>query len=75
MREMDPSMLVGFLIQNEDDWFGWKRCVKHVQGKSIIHVADSHPANEQLNDSGRSVIDEVEPLSDEEEGTDMVHPT
>ncbi|KAG6014381.1 hypothetical protein E4U43_006603 [Claviceps pusilla] len=72
VREMDPSMLVGFLIQNEEDWFEWKRCVKHVQGKSIIHVADRHPANEQQNISGRSVFDEVEPLSDDEE-MDAVH--
>ncbi|KAG5984857.1 hypothetical protein E4U55_002936 [Claviceps digitariae] len=73
VREMDPSMLVGFLIQNEQDWFEWKRCVKHVQGKSIIHVADQHPANEQQNTSGRSVFDEVESLSDDEE-TERVHP-
>lgn len=72
VREMDPSMLVGFLIRTEEDWFEWKRCVKHVQGKSIIHVADCDPANENRNASGRSVIDEVEPLSDEEE-TDMVY--
>ncbi|KAG5925764.1 hypothetical protein E4U42_003988 [Claviceps africana] len=67
VREMDPSMLVGFLIQNEEDWFEWKRCVKHVQGKSIINVADRHPANDQQSISGRSIFDEVEPLSDNEE--------
>lgn len=59
-------MLIGFLIQNEDDWVEWKRCVKHVQGKSIIHVADCHPANEIRDATGRSVIDEVELLSDED---------
>lgn len=65
-------MLVGFLIRTEEDWFEWKRCVKHVQGKSIIHVADCDPATENWNASGRYVIDEVEPLSDEEE-TNMVY--
>ncbi|KAK2612231.1 Cysteine protease atg4 [Conoideocrella luteorostrata] len=73
IREMDPSMLVGFLIQTEADWFDWKSCVKHVQGKTIIHVADRHPANEQLDASGRSAVDEVEPLSDDE-GFDTHNP-
>lgn len=70
VREMDPSMLIGFLIQNEDDWIEWTRCVKHVQGKSIIHVADCHPANEMRDTSGRSAIDEVEPLSDDDNDED-----
>ncbi|OAA49519.1 Peptidase C54 [Metarhizium rileyi] len=70
VREMDPSMLIGFLIQNEGDWVEWKKCVKHVQGKSIIHVADCHPANEMRDASGRSVIDQVELLSDDDSGDD-----
>jgi cysteine protease ATG4 len=63
---MDPSMLIGFLIRSEDDWVEWKSCVKHVQGKAVIHVADYHPGNAMRDASGRSVIDEVELLSDDD---------
>ncbi|KAL2751951.1 hypothetical protein ACRALDRAFT_1066399 [Sodiomyces alcalophilus JCM 7366] len=71
VKEMDPSMLVGFLIQDEDDWEDWKRNVKHVQGKAIIHVADHDPrmVHECAVGERRSAIDEVEILSDSDNDT------
>lgn len=62
VREMDPSMLIGFLIRSEEDWRDWRRCVKHVQGKAIIHVADRNPMM-------GGAIDEVETLSDDDTDT------
>lgn len=70
MREIDPSMLVGFLIHNEEDWVQWRRRIEHVQGESIIHVADHHPANGQPNIGGRSVFDEVQSMSDDDDEPD-----
>ncbi|KAI9147894.1 putative cysteine protease ATG4 [Paramyrothecium foliicola] len=67
IREMDPSMLIGFLIRNEDDWVEWRRCVKHVQGKSIIHVADQDPILQGLGEGRAGAIDEVEILSDDDD--------
>ncbi|KAI5857276.1 cysteine protease ATG4 [Durotheca rogersii] len=64
VKEMDPSMLIGFLIRDEDDWRDWRRSVKHVQGKAIIHVSD-HDPTAHLHESGG--IDEVETLSDDED--------
>lgn len=66
IREVDPSMLVGFLIQDETDWEDWRRAVKHVQGKAIIHVADREPLP---HDAWRddSLLDEVETVSEEED--------
>ncbi|ROT37927.1 cysteine protease ATG4 [Sodiomyces alkalinus F11] len=71
VREMDPSMLVGFLILDEEDWEDWKRNVKHVQGKAIIHVADHDPrmVREGPVRERRSAIDEVEILSDGDSDT------
>lgn len=67
---MDPSMLIGFLIRSEDDWVEWRRCVKHVQGKAIIHVADRDPTLQGTGADGRKgAIDEVEPLSDDDGDT------
>ncbi|KAH6890994.1 hypothetical protein B0T10DRAFT_560266 [Thelonectria olida] len=71
VREMDPSMLIGFLIQSEEDWKDWRRCVKHVQGKAIIHVADHSPLLGGPAEGRESAIDEVEPLSDDD--ADTVH--
>ncbi|KAF2730267.1 putative cysteine protease ATG4 [Polyplosphaeria fusca] len=43
IREMDPSMLIAFLIQDADDFEHWKQGVVSVQGKSIIHVSQREP--------------------------------
>lgn len=64
IREVDPSMLIAFLIQTEEDWLDWRRCVKHIQGKAVIHVADCNPATRPLASQREAAIDEVEPLSD-----------
>ncbi|KAI2634529.1 cysteine protease atg4 [Xylaria nigripes] len=66
IKEMDPSMLIGFLIHDEEDWRDWRRSVKHVQGKAIIHVSDHDPVA-QLKDQG-GIIDKVETLSDDNDG-------
>ncbi|EHA50011.1 cysteine protease ATG4 [Pyricularia oryzae 70-15] len=68
IREMDPSMLIGFLILDEENWHAWKSSVKHVQGKSIITVSEHDPSKGSA--SGRpSAIDEVETLSDDDGDT------
>ncbi|KAF4992059.1 hypothetical protein FGRMN_7410 [Fusarium graminum] len=69
VREMDPSMLIGFLIRSEDDWQDWKRRVKHVQGKSIIHIAERNAVLGGSNEGRESAIDEVETLSDDDTDT------
>ncbi|KAK7992268.1 Cysteine protease atg4 [Apiospora saccharicola] len=65
IKEMDPSMLIGFLIQNEQDWQDWRRSVKHVQGKSIIHVSDHDPVAQAGEQD--SAINQVEAMSDDDE--------
>lgn len=71
IKEMDPSMLIGFLIRNEEDWVDWRRSVKHVQGKSIIHVSDHDPVA-QCEAQGSSFMDQVEAMSDDENDDDTV---
>ncbi|PNY29590.1 Cysteine protease ATG4 [Tolypocladium capitatum] len=72
VREIDPSMLIGFLVRSEDDWLEWRRCVKHVQGKAIIHVAESDPTTEGPTGQRDAAVDEVEPLSDDDDDGDTV---
>ncbi|KAI0024103.1 hypothetical protein F4780DRAFT_727537 [Xylariomycetidae sp. FL0641] len=69
IKEMDPSMLIGFLIRDEEDWADWRRGVKHVQGKTIIHVSDHDPVAQMDGQGGVDVMDAVEPLSDDDDDT------
>lgn len=64
MKEMDPSMLIAFLIRDENDWKDWRRAVQEVQGKAVVHVADREPV---LNTERDGAIDEVETFDDEED--------
>lgn len=65
IKDMDPSMLMGFLIRSEQDWQDWKRSAMEVQGKPIIHVFDSEPAPHGGFER-EGALDEVETLSDDE---------
>ncbi|RAL08435.1 cysteine protease ATG4 [Aspergillus homomorphus CBS 101889] len=62
LQDMDPSMLIGFLIQSEEDWQDWVNRVNSVKGRGIIHIIDevSHTPME------RNALDEVEVLDDTE---------
>ncbi|RCI11710.1 hypothetical protein L249_7437 [Ophiocordyceps polyrhachis-furcata BCC 54312] len=65
VREVDPSMLIGFLIRSHDDWQEWRRCTKHVQGKAVIHVADRALTTPAFGSQTRTAIDDVQALSDD----------
>ncbi|KAH6653705.1 hypothetical protein BKA67DRAFT_658049 [Truncatella angustata] len=71
IKEMDPSMLIGFLIRDEEDWVDWRRSVKHVQGKSVIHVSDHDPVA-QCEAQGSSFMDRVEAMSDDDNDGDAM---
>lgn len=65
VKDMDPSMLLGFLIADEDDWTNWKRRIASAPGKAIVHVVDQTPDYGQ----GRTeALDEVEALDDDSDG-------
>ncbi|KAL2261689.1 hypothetical protein VTK26DRAFT_3618 [Humicola hyalothermophila] len=66
VEDMDPSMLIAFLIKDEDDWDAWKSGVKHVQGKAIITVSPHDPAR-GMGSARPGAIDEVETLSDDDD--------
>ncbi|KZF18889.1 putative cysteine protease atg4 [Xylona heveae TC161] len=63
--EMDPSMLIGFLIRDEADWISWRERISKTPGKAIVNIASQQkPVHGQ--ELGRDdAIDEVEPLDDE----------
>lgn len=59
LEEMDPSMLVGFLIRDEADWNVWKSTIKDPAVQKIIHISSKPPTIRR-----GSVISE----SDDEDG-------
>ncbi|KAK0101507.1 Cysteine protease atg4 [Cadophora gregata] len=69
IKEMDPSMLIAFLIRDEKDWKEWRQAVREVQGKAVIHVAEKEPPFQGLGTEREGAIDEVETFDDEDDDT------
>ncbi|KAL4911827.1 hypothetical protein BDW62DRAFT_216968 [Aspergillus aurantiobrunneus] len=65
IQDMDPSMLIGFLIKDETDWEDWKARVTSSGGKPIINIlGESDSASWQ---GRREAPDEVETFDDDNE--------
>ncbi|KAL8654698.1 MAG: hypothetical protein Q9210_001344 [Variospora velana] len=67
IHDMDPSMLIGFLIRDRDDWDLWRRSVSQVQGKPVVHVADKEPVMDGQEARRQSTVYDVETLDDDED--------
>lgn len=63
VQDMDPSMLIGFLIKDEDDWTDWKRRIASTEGQAIIHIF-SMEAGSSSGHEREGALDEVEALDD-----------
>lgn len=70
VQEMDPSMLIGFLIRDEHDWETWCTQIKNVPGKGIVHIAKKISAQEGENPERDEAIDEVESFDEEDSEDD-----
>ncbi|KAK5114300.1 hypothetical protein LTR62_002551 [Meristemomyces frigidus] len=70
VTEMDPSMLLGFLIRSREDFEEWRGAVKEIAGKAIIHVHDKEPAY-TLGTERPGAVDEVEAWDEEVTGDDF----
>ncbi|KAL4751155.1 cysteine protease atg4 [Aspergillus terricola var. indicus] len=65
VQDLDPSMLIGFLIRDEDDWKDWKARVTSLEGKPIITIlSESDAASWQ---GRREALDEVEAFDDHDD--------
>jgi cysteine protease ATG4 len=68
ISEMDPSMLLGFLIRDEGDWVDWKSRVAEVKGKPIVRVYDKAPPGDGQMKEREGAVDEVETFDDDSSG-------
>lgn len=63
LSEMDPSMLLGFLIHSKEEFEQWRKAVSEMPGKAIIHVHDTEPKYATGNERA-GAIDEVETMDE-----------
>ncbi|MCJ1477152.1 Cysteine protease atg4 [Lambiella insularis] len=72
VKDMDPSMLIAFLILDEADWRNWRQGVNEIKGKSVVHIAEREPLYQgKGNPAERAeAIAEVESFDDEEDQED-----
>lgn len=63
IKDMDPSMLIGFLIQDEEDWADWKRRVASTSGQPVVHILPGGTHSDHGQERVEA-LDEVEILDD-----------
>ncbi|OJJ48063.1 hypothetical protein ASPZODRAFT_129983 [Penicilliopsis zonata CBS 506.65] len=64
IKDMDPSMLIGFLIRDNEDWEDFKMRIAATSGKSIINISSEGIQQNQVQER-EEALDEVEVLDDE----------
>lgn len=70
LSEMDPSMLIGFLIKNEADWLDFRKRLSEIRGKKIVNVFDKEPPVPGQTKERKEAVDEVETFDDDEDEAD-----
>lgn len=65
--EMDPSMLIAFLIRDEDDWRAWREAIGKMHGKAFVHVADREQSPFGVGGERDGAVDEVQTLDDDDD--------
>ncbi|TKA46857.1 hypothetical protein B0A54_03813 [Friedmanniomyces endolithicus] len=69
ITEMDPSMLLGFLVRSREDFEEWRRGIEGVVGKAIVHVHEREPRY-ATGIERAGAVDEVETWDEGTEGED-----
>lgn len=67
IKEMDPSMLMSFLIRDEQDWEDFKRRINEVRGKKIVNIYAKEPPVPGQAAERKEAVDEVQTFDDEED--------
>jgi len=59
LAQMDPSMLLGFLLRDQEDFDAWRKAVGSSEGKPIVHVHEREPGY-VMGSERPEAVDEVE---------------
>ncbi|OOQ86860.1 putative cysteine protease atg4 [Penicillium brasilianum] len=71
IKDMDPSMLIGFLIKNDADWADWKARIQSTTGKPVIHLITGEPPID-AEQGRKEALDEVEVLDDSDSDAEVL---
>lgn len=66
LADMDPSMLLAFLVKDEDDWICWRKAMQNTAGKPVVHIATTEPRLHDCNIERQNAVDDVETFDDED---------
>ena len=66
IKDMDPSMLIGYLIRDEKDWRSWRQAISQTQGKAVVHVAEIEPVLHGHAAERDGAVNEVETFDDDD---------
>ncbi|RKF75864.1 putative cysteine protease atg4 [Golovinomyces cichoracearum] len=64
--ELDPSMLLAFLIRDEKEWRDWSHKIKEEKGKAVVRFIDKDPTICCHDTERDEAIDEVETFDEDE---------
>ena len=67
IKDMDPSMLIAFLIRDIADWREWRGLMSRVEGKPVVHVADTEPPLHGQGSERACAVDDVETFDDDDD--------
>ena len=65
LKDMDPSMLIAFLIKDGNDWRSWRNAIGQTTGKPVVHIADEEPCLHGQGAERPSAMDDVETFDDD----------
>ena len=71
--DMDPSMLLAFLIKDEQDWDQWRKAIESSHFKSVVHIADTEPSLHRSSTERHDAL-EVEAFDNSDDGEIIEHP-
>ena len=72
IEEMDPSMLIAFLIRDEADWTAFRKRISETPGKPLVHISDVSPSLHGSVSEREEAVDEVQTFDDDEEENDAL---
>ncbi|GAB7361285.1 hypothetical protein MBLNU230_g1345t1 [Neophaeotheca triangularis] len=66
VQDLDPSMLLGFLVRSEEDLRSWRAVLEGLPGKAVVHFHEKE-AGYEVGSERPGAVDEVETWGESED--------
>lgn len=70
IKDIDPSMLIAFLIRDEEDWYQWRTAINNSGENPLVNISDTQITSAAFDTRKGDSLDEVLSFDDEEDGED-----